>query len=396
MPKTDIDYSNTIIYKITCKDANVKDVYVGHTTNFVQRKHSHKQGCINKKSSNYKCKLYETIRTNGGWNNWNMEIINFFKCRDHYEARIKEQEYFVSLNATLNSIEPLPKPKSIPKPNPKEVIPENTIPIVVNNLYTEKTTRISKKYSCTTCRYTTRKNPEYMRHLKTVKHIKNINDSEIPKDKTQLLSSESFTGICSKKSEYKYSCAKCMYNTNNICNYNKHMLTPKHNDNSEKNEDKYSCSCCHYNTSDKYDYNKHLLTQKHITNYTLYTNKDTFHTLLEKGEYNYFCSCCKYHTNILCNYNKHLLTTKHIQQASKDPQPTQSISESQSTSGNQESDTQIPQPNWVEMMKMLMKENQEIRNFMVTQHNMIIEQNNKLDCIVNRVLTANNVTSGET
>ena len=113
MPKTVIDYSNTIIYKITCKDTNDPDVYVGHTTNFVQRKHAHKQSCINNKSPNYNCKLYEVIRNKGGWNNWKMEIINFFECKDHYEARKKEQEYFISLNATLNSIEPMPTPTSI-------------------------------------------------------------------------------------------------------------------------------------------------------------------------------------------------------------------------------------------------------------------------------------------
>jgi len=110
----EIDYSNTIIYKITCKNPLVTDLYVGHTTNFVQRKHAHKQGCKNEKSSNYNCKLYKAIRANGGWDNWVMEIVAFFKCNDHYEARIKEQEYFTSLNATLNSLEPLPKPK--PKP----------------------------------------------------------------------------------------------------------------------------------------------------------------------------------------------------------------------------------------------------------------------------------------
>ena len=121
MPKSEIDYSNTIIYKITCKDTNVKDLYVGHTTNFVQRKHAHKQSCINDKSFNYKCKLYEVIRNNGGWQNWNMEIVNFFNCLDNYEARKKEQEYFISLNATLNSIEPMPVKKS------REVILKNTI-----------------------------------------------------------------------------------------------------------------------------------------------------------------------------------------------------------------------------------------------------------------------------
>ena len=109
MPKLEIDYSNTIIYKITCKDESIKEVYVGHTTNFVQRKHLHKNCSYN--ISN-KLKLYETIRKYGGWNNWTMEIISFFNCLDNYEARKKEQEYFESLNATLNSIEPFPKKKN--------------------------------------------------------------------------------------------------------------------------------------------------------------------------------------------------------------------------------------------------------------------------------------------
>jgi hypothetical protein len=34
MPKDDIDYSNTIVYKIFCNDQSINDVYVGHTTLF--------------------------------------------------------------------------------------------------------------------------------------------------------------------------------------------------------------------------------------------------------------------------------------------------------------------------------------------------------------------------
>ena len=49
MPKIDIDYSNTIIYKIFCKDPEIKDIYIGHTTNFVQRKYAHKNNCSNDK-----------------------------------------------------------------------------------------------------------------------------------------------------------------------------------------------------------------------------------------------------------------------------------------------------------------------------------------------------------
>jgi hypothetical protein len=33
MTKKNIDYSKTMIYKIVCKDFNVSDLYVGHTTN---------------------------------------------------------------------------------------------------------------------------------------------------------------------------------------------------------------------------------------------------------------------------------------------------------------------------------------------------------------------------
>ena len=40
-----------------------------------------------------------------------MEIIGFHNCKDSYEAHKKEQEYFEILHATLNSIEPMPKPK---------------------------------------------------------------------------------------------------------------------------------------------------------------------------------------------------------------------------------------------------------------------------------------------
>ena len=40
--ENELDYSNTIIYKIYCNDKNINDVYVGHTTNFTKRKHQHK------------------------------------------------------------------------------------------------------------------------------------------------------------------------------------------------------------------------------------------------------------------------------------------------------------------------------------------------------------------
>jgi hypothetical protein len=168
MPKSELDYSNTIIYKITCKNKDITDVYVGHTTNFVQRKHAHKQGCINNKSANHNCKLYEVIRANGGWANWHMEIINFFNCADHYAARKKEQEYFIELKATLNSIEPFPKSKvKINTIDNETAIKE----IIIHE-------KIDSKYSCQKCHYNTCNKKDFRKHEDTIKHKQLSNLSE--------------------------------------------------------------------------------------------------------------------------------------------------------------------------------------------------------------------------
>ena len=70
MPKISIDYNNTTIYKIVCTDLSNKDIYVGHTTQFIKRKSSHKHNCNNPISKFYNLKVYKTIRENGGWENW--------------------------------------------------------------------------------------------------------------------------------------------------------------------------------------------------------------------------------------------------------------------------------------------------------------------------------------
>jgi hypothetical protein len=102
MPKDSIEYSNTIIYKIFCKDASVKDIYVGHTTNFTKRKYQHKINC----NSGQKLRIYNVIRSYGGWENWDMIEIAKYNCKDVVEARIKENEHYNSLKATLNCVPP--------------------------------------------------------------------------------------------------------------------------------------------------------------------------------------------------------------------------------------------------------------------------------------------------
>ena len=216
MPKVKIDYSNTVFYKIYCKDTNVNELYIGHTTNFVQRKHAHKQSCSNLKSTNYKCKLYDVIRQHNGWDNWNMEMIAFHNCNDLYEAKKYEQQYFEDLKATLNSIEPLPKPKA----NIVKDIVKKEKPIIF----------------CKLCNITFQSLKEQETHNKRKKHIRNTNRMNLMPNNSE-----------------KYYCEKCNFKCSKLSNYNKHLLTLKHKNitistsneqkNAKKCQTKFICEC---------------------------------------------------------------------------------------------------------------------------------------------------------
>ena len=106
MPKKEINYTDTIIYKIVCNDLNVKDLYVGHTTNFTKRKNRHKWNCNNPNSKSYNVKVYKTIRENGGWVNWSIIEIEKFECKDRNEASARERHWFETLQAKLNTLYP--------------------------------------------------------------------------------------------------------------------------------------------------------------------------------------------------------------------------------------------------------------------------------------------------
>ena len=102
MPLTPINYENTCIYKLCCNNPEVIDVYVGSTTDMIRRKQGHK----NLSNTNKDYNVYNFINANGGWSNWSMILVEQFSCKNSYEAKAREREYIVSLNATLNSYIP--------------------------------------------------------------------------------------------------------------------------------------------------------------------------------------------------------------------------------------------------------------------------------------------------
>jgi hypothetical protein len=117
MPRTPINYSKTYIYKLVCKDPNITDKYVGHTTDPITRKSNHKGNCNNPNNPKYNLYVYQFIRLNGGWNNFEMVIIECINCKDGNEARTNERRWFDELKATLN--------KQLPLRNQNDIIERN-------------------------------------------------------------------------------------------------------------------------------------------------------------------------------------------------------------------------------------------------------------------------------
>ena len=98
MVKNYMAYQNTFIYKIICKDDKITNTYVGLTIDFKKRQRAHELKCHNLKSG----KLYDFIRLNGGWYNWDMIIVEKCFCQNRKEARIREKYWYEILKADLN------------------------------------------------------------------------------------------------------------------------------------------------------------------------------------------------------------------------------------------------------------------------------------------------------
>ena len=77
MPKQVMDYSKNVIYRIVCNDLDVDYTYVGSTTNLNKRRYQHKYRCNTEGSHGHTYKVYQTIRENGGFDNWQViEVEN--------------------------------------------------------------------------------------------------------------------------------------------------------------------------------------------------------------------------------------------------------------------------------------------------------------------------------
>jgi hypothetical protein len=96
-------YENYYIYKIY-QLSNPELIYIGSTTNFSQRKSNHKKNCNNKVSKKYHYPLYKYIRACGGWDTFNIEVIEKNPYKSKEDILKREQELIDLLQARINAI----------------------------------------------------------------------------------------------------------------------------------------------------------------------------------------------------------------------------------------------------------------------------------------------------
>jgi len=140
MPKYNIDYQRSKIYKLCCRDVNITDCYVGSTSNMIRRKSQHKNTCNNEKSKAYNFNVYQFIRNTGGWCNWDMVLVESFPCDSKHELHTRERYWMETLHATLN--------RSVPTRSKKEYREDNADKVkeYTRELYKKNSEKI--KESC--------------------------------------------------------------------------------------------------------------------------------------------------------------------------------------------------------------------------------------------------------
>ena len=226
MPKIKIDYGNMIFYKVYCINPSVKKIFIGHTTNMVQRKH-----VLKKQSEIRYLEMFDVINNNGGWKCWRIkEIEKYNECKTYSDVLLREKYHYdafhnSNVNVNTNTAAAEPSDSEI-KMNVKDG--KNKMNIENNN-----------NYNCSYCQYECSQKKHMDQHVSTRKHknmveeIEKINEykKKINEHKENL-KIENLKGdnsapekMESEKKEYKcIACGNVYKNMSGLC---KHRHTCK-------------------------------------------------------------------------------------------------------------------------------------------------------------------------
>jgi hypothetical protein len=256
MPRIPINYEKTIIYKIVCNNLSVTETYVGHTTDFVQRKKTHKSCCSSERSQKSQRKIYKFIRENEGWTNFSMIEIEKYPCKNVMEAVIRERFYYELLNSSLNM--------NYPQRNQKEYQETNK----------DKIAMYQKKYF------------ENNRDKITVyqkKYVENNKDKEIMKDKEYYILNKD----------------RILLTTKTYRENNKEKISIRNKEYRENNKEKINIRCKEYSRENKEKRTEYLKKYK----------ESNLEEIKEKRSKRYICECGK---ELLCiGKSRHLKSKIH-------------------------------------------------------------------------------------
>jgi len=122
------------IYMIKCKDPNIKDCYIGSTTNLKRRKIQQKSCFNNPNSGRGHLKLYQFMRDNGGFINFEHKILeDDIEFNNRNELNKIERYYIEEFKSSLNI--------DIPSRTKKEYLKD------IQNKRKEYCKQYNKKYS---------------------------------------------------------------------------------------------------------------------------------------------------------------------------------------------------------------------------------------------------------
>jgi hypothetical protein len=107
------DYSKGIVYKLCCLDTSVLEVYVGSTICFNKRKAAHKCHCTTPGHRHSHIRVYQFIRENGGWDNWQMVQIEAYAATSKRDLESRERDCMERFSVTLNTILPARREETV-------------------------------------------------------------------------------------------------------------------------------------------------------------------------------------------------------------------------------------------------------------------------------------------
>jgi hypothetical protein len=241
-----------IVYKLCCVDTDIERIYIGSTKNFARRKCNHKSNCNNEKSKEYNYNVYQFIRENGGFYNWQMiqlEVVNYETKRD-LEAH--ERRWIEQLKPKLN--------KQIPMRTKQEWIDDNVemIKEKKKQYYQDNADKFKHYYQDNSDKIKEKRKQYYQDNGEKIKEkgkqYRNANKEEIAEKKKQYYK-DNVDEIKEKKKKYREdNIDKFKANDKKYYLKYKEKISKRHNQ-------KFECDC-----GGKYIHSNksiHLKTKKH-------------------------------------------------------------------------------------------------------------------------------------